>query len=55
MERYVVHDRTEETECETCGWPMFVGDTVWMTADGHVGCSAEHARAASARRKENRQ
>ena len=40
-EHYTIKNRAEETECETCGYPLYVSDQVVMDLDTSlVYCSA---------------
>jgi hypothetical protein len=38
MERYTIKDRSEESECQYCGYPLYVGDRAMEHNDG-VYCS----------------
>ena len=37
--KYTIHDSTEETDCDYCGSPMYVGDPAVMTSEEKVFCS----------------
>jgi hypothetical protein len=40
MPKYTIADRTEETDCNNCGWPLYVGDTAYSDeGEQHVFCS----------------
>ena len=45
--KYTIRDRSEETQCDQCGYPLYVGDAAYMSADGYVfctkSCGKEHA------------
>ena len=34
---YTINDRTEETECDYCGYPLYIGDNA-ILADGDRIC-----------------
>ena len=36
---YRIHDHTEETDCEYCGRPLYVGDRAVEDSRGMVFCS----------------
>ncbi len=40
---YIVHDATEETACDWCGCPLYVGDRAYPTPDENAVfcCDAE--------------
>jgi hypothetical protein len=33
MEKYKIHDKTEETACSYCGQPLETGDIAYMRED----------------------
>ncbi len=37
--RYRIHDHTEETDCDYCGAPLYVGDKAVEDSRGMVFCS----------------
>jgi hypothetical protein len=39
MEKYKIHDKTEETACAYCGQPLDTGDTAYMREDEEIVCS----------------
>ena len=43
--KYTISNRTEETECEVCGYPLYVKDTAIMDLDTSlVYCSTVCAK-----------
>lgn len=50
---YVVGDTTEECDCEQCGYPLFVGETVYTNVAGETYCSAACRTKAENAGKEN--
>jgi hypothetical protein len=36
---YTIHDHTEETTCDYCGFPLYVGDKAIEDTRGLVFCS----------------
>ncbi len=39
--RYTIHDITEETSCDWCGCPLYIGDRAYPTTDENaVFCCA---------------
>jgi hypothetical protein len=39
MEKYKIHDISEETECTYCGVPLLTNDTAYMREDEQIVCS----------------
>ena len=52
MTRYTISCPEEESQCEQCGFPIFIGDRAVESDTGRIACSVDHARALDARRKE---
>ena len=45
MDKYIVLNKSEETECDYCGYPLFVDDTAIMDYDTlKVYCSETCAK-----------
>jgi len=43
MDKYEIRHSTEETDCDWCGMPLYVGDTAWEQA-GRAYCSRHCAQ-----------
>ncbi len=43
--RYTIHDMTEETFCDWCGRPLYIGDRAYLTTDENAVfcCDAERS------------
>ena len=39
MTTYIIHDHTEETDCDYCGQPLYTGDKAVEDVRGMVFCS----------------
>lgn len=40
LEKYTIADRTQEADCDECGYPLYVGDTAYYCDDnGAIYCS----------------
>lgn len=44
LSSYTIHDATEETDCDCCGYPLYVGDKALESVDGKVFCSEQCSR-----------
>ena len=42
MTRYTIASRQEETACDECGYPIYVGDPAYETPAGFVVCCPAH-------------
>jgi len=51
---YKISRRTEETECDECGYPLYIGDRAYMAPDGYVYCSRACQNDAERRRRKDR-
>jgi len=38
MEIYYIRNGSEETQCESCGYPLYVDDRAIMASSGNVYC-----------------
>lgn len=59
MESYRIRRHDEETQCDQCGSPLYIGDGAYLTADLDVTCSflcgrsRERTRAAQRNTRKN--
>ena len=52
MSRYVIRHHSEETDCDWCGFPLYVGDSALESADRifcSSGCASRYREALALR------